>query len=124
MSKTTKYFDALKMNLLTSINTAMPCKILSYDEATCTAKIQPLFKVKEVGQPEKALKPIENVPALKQKYRVNDGSVQEYVPVYEAGNVVLVVFAQRAIDDALQGKMTYPGTRMFSLTDAVIVGVW
>lgn len=44
----------------------MPAMILSYNETTCTAKIQPLFKVKEVGKEPVSLPAIEGVPVLKQ----------------------------------------------------------
>jgi hypothetical protein len=125
VSATTEFFANLQKRILTSINTAMPAKILSFDEVTCTAKIQPLFKVKEEGQEPKNLPAIEGVPALKQKYRVNGGTVQTYTPVYNVGDVVLVVFSQRALDSAKYGNTVYPGAnRMFSIHDAVIVGLF
>ncbi|EWG12752.1 Gp138 family membrane-puncturing spike protein [Cytobacillus firmus] len=124
MSNAGVFFDNLKRTIFTSINTSMPAKILSFDESSGKAKIQPLFKVKEVGQSPQSLPPIENVPTLKQKYRVNGGAVQTYLPVYSPGDTVLVVFCQRAIDDAQSGHNVFPGTsRMFSIQDAVIVGV-
>lgn len=125
MSSVTKYFANLKTSVLTSINTAMPCKVLSFNESDCTAKIQPLYKVKEVGHESTILPPIEGVPVLKQNYKVNGGTVQEYIPVLNSGDIVLVVFCQRAIDEALEGKIADNlGSRMFSLIDAVIVGVF
>lgn len=125
MSEVTEFFANFRRGILTSINTAMPAKILSYDEVKCTAKIQPLFKAKEEGKEPVNLPPIEGVPALKQKYRVNGGAVQTYTPVYNVGDVVLVVFSQRALDGAKKGNIVYPGTnRMFSIHDAVIVGLF
>lgn len=125
MSSATQFFTNLRASVLTSINTAMPCKVLSFDETECTAKIQPLYKVKEVGHDPTILPPIEGVPVLKQKYKVGGGIAQEYIPALNIGDIVLVVFCQRAIDDALEGKIVDdPGSRMFSLKDAVIVGVF
>lgn len=125
MSSATQYFANLRASVLLSINTAMPCKVLSYDEIECTAKIQPLYKAKEVGHDPSLLPPIEGVPVLKQKYKVSGGAAQEFLPVLNIGDIVLVVFCQRAIDDALEGKIVdNPGSRMFSLIDAVIVGVF
>jgi len=119
-----KYFESMKVALLTSINTAMPCKVLSYNEGNRTAKIQPLFKAKEVGKEPRNLPPIEGVPVLFQKYKVDGGSVQTFTPALSIGDIVLVVFCQRSIDDAGQGKNVYPGiSRMFSIQDAIIVGV-
>lgn len=125
MSNVTDFFVKQQRALLTSINTAMPAKILSYNESTCTAKIQPLFKVKEENKEARSLPPIENVPALKQKFRVNGGAVQIYTPVYSEGDVVQVIFNQRALDEAQKGKNVFPGVnRMFSIHDAVIVGLF
>ncbi|WP_346235738.1 Gp138 family membrane-puncturing spike protein [Lysinibacillus telephonicus] len=125
MSNATQFFENIKKAVLTNINTAMPAMILSYNETTCTAKIQPLFKVKEVGKEPVSLPAIEGVPVLKQKFRVNGGAVQTYTPVYSEGEVVYVVFSQRALDEAQKGNNVFPGTsRMFSIHDAVIVGLF
>ncbi|WP_419957209.1 Gp138 family membrane-puncturing spike protein [Psychrobacillus psychrotolerans] len=125
MSNAGLFFEEFKTALLTSVNTSMPCEVLAYNESTRTAKIQPLFKVKDKGYDPISLPPIESVPVLKQKYKVNGGPVQEYVPVLDRGDTVLVVFCQRAIDDAQNGQNVFPGiSRMFSIQDAVIVGVF
>lgn len=123
MSNSTNFFADFRLGILTSINTAMPAKILSYDESTCTAKIQPLFKVKEKGKEPQSLPAIEGVHALKQKYKVNGGAEQTFTPALNTGDVVLVVFSQRALDSAIDGNIVYPAkNRMFSIHDAVIVG--
>lgn len=154
MSNTMRYFEHVKSAVLTSVNTAMPCKVLAYNEADRTAKIQPLFKAKEVGKEPKNLPPIEGVPVLFQRYKAqNNGPISiktdtaphsqysgsgehihnvitfteaiEMIPDLRVGDVVLVVFCQRAIDEAQNGKNVYPGiSRMFSIQDAVIVGVF
>ncbi|RUL56456.1 Gp138 family membrane-puncturing spike protein [Lysinibacillus antri] len=154
MSNTGQYFGSVKGTLLTSINTAMPCKILSYNDSQRTAKIQPLFMVKEVGQEPTSLPPIEDVPVLFQRYKVHNNAPisittdtaphpqytgtgehvhnaitftesVEMIPDLRPGDVVLAVFCQRSIDEAQNGQNVYPGTaRMFSIHDAVIVGVF
>lgn len=154
MSNASAFFGGLMGGALVGINTAMPCKVLSYEASTCTAKIQPLFKVKEVDKDPKSLPPIEGVPVLFQRYKVHDNRkiavttdkgahVQytgtgdhvhneltftesvEMIPDLVVGDVVLAVFCQRAIDEAQNGSNVYPGTaRMFSIHDAVIVGVF
>lgn len=124
MSNSTEFYANFKNQILLSINTCMPCKVISYNEGSRTAKIQPLFKVKEINRAPEKLSVLEDVPVLKQKYKVNSGAVQEYVPVLSAGDTVLAVFAQRAIDDAADGKLVYPGaSRVFDVHDAIIVGI-
>lgn len=154
MSNASKYLSGLIEGALVSMNTAMPCKVLSYNSTTCTAKIQPLFMVKEVEKEPVILAPIEDVPVLFQRYRMHNnnpiavttdkgGHAQytgsgehvhneltfaesvEMIPDLRAGDIVQVIFNQRAIDDAQTGALVYPGTaRMFSIHDAVIVGVF
>lgn len=154
MSNTSAFFEGFKGALLASLNTSMPCKVLAYDANTCTAKIQPLFKSKEVNKEPVSLPPIEGVPVLFQRYKVHDNNKiaittdkgphgqaagtgehihneltftesVEMIPDLKAGDIVLAVFCQRAIDEAQNGANVYPDTaRMFSIHDAVIVGVF
>ncbi|MCT6926174.1 Gp138 family membrane-puncturing spike protein [Metasolibacillus sp.] len=154
MSNASAFFDGLLGSALVGINTAMPCKVLSYDAATCTAKIQPLFKAKEVNKEPQSLPVVEGVPVLFQRYKVHNNNAiaistdkgghsqytgtgehehkqltftesVEMIPDLSVGDVVLAVFCQRAIDEAIQGANVYPGAaRMFSIHDAVIVGVF
>lgn len=121
--KVVQFLNGFIDEKLLNLNTAMPCRVISYDESKRRASVQPLFMVKEVGRAPEALPPIQDVPVLKQRFKLGAGEPQEYVPVYEPGDVVLVAFAQRAIDDVLGGQMAYPGTRRHDLTDAVILGV-
>jgi len=83
MTNATEFFNARQHGVLMNLNTAMPCKVLAYDETKRIAKIEPLFMVKEAGEDPSKLAPIENVPVLFQKYRVNGSEVQNYVPVLE-----------------------------------------
>lgn len=124
MAQDTKFFKDFRNQILLGINTAFPAKVLAFDESALEAKIQPLFKVKEVGEDPEALEPIDGVPLLKQKYRVNGGSAQQYTPVVNRGDIVLCVCAQRSLDDAADGKPYYAGkSRILHVQDAVIVGV-
>lgn len=123
MSNASRFFENMRQQILLSINTAMPCKVLAYDKGTRTAKIQPLFKVKEVGHAPEALAPVDGVPVCFQRYEV-DGVTKTYFPVLEAGDTVLAVFGQRAIDDAVNGKLSFPGfSRTLDIQDAMIVGI-
>ena len=124
MSALTFIEDQIQESLM-NLNTAMPCKVLSYNQGARTAKIQPLYMSKEVGQQPEPLSPIEDVPVLFQRFQVNGGTPQEYMPVLNAGDIVFVVFAQRALDNVLSGHIAYPEFhRHHSLRDAVITGVF
>ena len=110
---------------LLHLHTAMPARIVSYDETRRRATIQPLHMTKEVGRPPRELPIVQNVPVLAQRFRVNGGEPQEYVPVYEPGDIVFVAFSERALDSVLAGggRPVLPdSTRHHSLNDAVILG--
>lgn len=114
----------IRQHLLT-LHTAMPAKIVSYDETRHRASIQPLHMTKEVGRPARALPLVQNVPVLSQCLRVAGGEPQEYVPVYEVGDIVFVAFSERALDAVLSGggqPVLPDSSRHHSLNDAVILG--
>lgn len=124
MAADTNFFKNFRNQILFSINTAFPAKVLAFDESSLEAKIQPLFKVKEVGEEPETVPVIEGVPALKHEFSVEGGPVQSYDPVLKVGNIVLCVCAQRSLDDAFEGKPYYAGkSRILDIQDAVIVGV-
>jgi hypothetical protein len=110
---------------LLNLHTAMPARVVRYNETKYRAVIQPLFMTKEVGRAPRALPVIQNVPVLSQQFRVNGGEPQEYTPVYQEGDVVFVAFSERALDAVLAGgsRVVLPdSTRHHSLNDAVILG--
>ena len=110
---------------LLALHTAMPARIVSYDETRRRATIQPLHMTKEVGRPPRALSVVQNVPVLEQRFVVDGGEPQEYVPVYEPGDIVFVAFSERALDSILSGggRPVLPDSaRHHSLNDAVILG--
>ncbi|MCZ8518891.1 Gp138 family membrane-puncturing spike protein [Paenibacillus caseinilyticus] len=99
---------------------SFPCRVISFDEATCMATVQPLLRITEEDPA-----PIQNVPALGHKYRTEGGTVQVYRPVLQPGDMVLVVCADREIKNTLSGVTASPDTdRKHSKNDAVIVGVF
>lgn len=118
------FFRDFQNDIYSRINTAMPAKVLSYDEATCTAKIKPLFRVEVEKDVYEDREVIEGVPVLKHQFKVNGGPEQTYVPFLQNGSVVQVIFNQSAIDQARKGHTVDPSARKFSITDAVIVGVF
>ncbi|WP_169819465.1 Gp138 family membrane-puncturing spike protein [Salimicrobium jeotgali] len=106
-----------------SVNTSMPARVISYDKTEREAKVQPLYKKKEVDRDPVVLPVLEGVPVLFQRYEV-DGIEKEYIPVVKAGDVVLLSFSQRELDNVLSGQAVYPSpNRLFPLNGAVIMGV-
>lgn len=98
---------------------AIPAEVVSFDEATKTATIRPL--IKETDE-EPAV--VQGVPLLGFKFKDGD-AVKGSTIFVEPGDVVLVVCADREIKNALTGRAAKPDTsRMHSLNDAVIVGVF
>lgn len=90
-----------------------------------TYDVQPLIMTKEVGDEEGELLPLlVDVPATGFKGKI-DGSRKEIEPAYEKGDIVVIAFAERAIDTALTGRKELPPDyRRHSLNDAYITGVF
>lgn len=122
-----KSFEILFEGIMNSINTAMLCTVLSFDEENCTAKIKPLFKMLDAQTRESLIiQPIEDVPVVFQNYKLRGqlNEVYETIPYLQPGDIVQVIFNQYAIDDALEGKVTVPSfSQRFSTHDAVIIGI-
>lgn len=124
MSEVTKCLLKLTENRITDIHTSIPCKVESFNSSTNTAKVTPLFKVKfandDVAQQRP---PLINVPCLKRKIKINNVITIE-TPFFEAGDIVLVVFLERAFDSVKNGQINDPYySRKHALEDGVIVGL-
>lgn len=118
MSNATNFFAKQQRKIIAAINTALPCKVLSYDENTCKAKLQPLYKLDN-----ERMSVLEDVPALRQRFRIGS-EVQEYAPILHANDIVYVVFSKYALDDALNGNIAEQTDNLYRAHDAVIVGVF
>lgn len=106
---------------LLNLHTAMPCRVLSFSNGEAT--VQPLF-LKVTNGEQQQYNPIEGVPVLKQRYKINGGAPQIYESVYQPGDKVFVVFSERALDHVLSGNIADPEfNRHHDLNDAVIVGL-
>jgi hypothetical protein len=127
MSEADKYLHGFIREKLLNLHTAMPCKVISYDEGRRRSTVQPLYMTKEHGKPAAPLPLVQNVPVLSQRFRV-EGSpdVHNYTPVFEPGDVVFVAFSERALDAVLAapGQVVSPGSdRHHHINDCVILGV-
>lgn len=114
MSAGVKFLDGLLLQALADLHTAMPCRVESYDEGNGTANVLPLFKRKFKDSAPEPLPKLVGVQVTKRKYK-ESGVVKVENTCYEPGDIVLVVFAERALDGN--------GNRMHSLEDGIIVGL-
>ena len=102
-----------------TFHTSMPGMVHAYDAATKRAKVQPAFTLKlKAGQGEVVRPPILNVP-LRQT-ATGGHMVHQQV---DAGDVVLLVFAERGLDrfKAAWGELATPGVAFMSERDAMAV---
>lgn len=122
MKEAIKFIDAVIEERLSDLHTCMPCKVVKYDESEGIADIVPLFKRKFKDKPPEPYPLITNVPVMKRK--IKTGAVEVDEPFYEKDDIVLVIFAERALDYVLEGKMADPKyKRKHDLTDAIIIGL-
>ncbi|MDF2657756.1 MAG: hypothetical protein K0Q94_547 [Paenibacillus sp.] len=127
MSEADKFLGGFIREKLLNLHTAMPCRVVSYDEGRRRATVQPLYMSKEYGKPPGPMALVENVPVLSQRFRINGSSdTYDYTPVYQPGDVVFVAFSERALDAVLAapGQVVSPDSdRHHNINDAVILGV-
>lgn len=120
MSEMIGFLDGLMGEFAADLNTAMPARIESYDSQKLKAVVSPLFKRKFQGQDSAvSMPPIVEVPVS--CLRAGGFIIR---PPYKKGDIVLLVFAQRALDNVIgTGKEADPEiTRMHALDDAIVVG--
>jgi hypothetical protein len=103
----------------------MPCKVERYNEDEGTADVVPLFMIVYADGWKEAYELVTNVPVVKRKWKDDQGTINVETPFYESGDIVLVVFAERALDNAMVSRSPVdPGSsRKHSIDDAIIVGL-
>lgn len=105
---------------LSSMAVAQPCKVISFDETSGIAVVQPLIQLTD-----KPPSPIQTVPVLGRKYRTESGVIKRERHILEPGDTVYIVCADRQIKDAMKGNSGKPSSsRSHDKNDAVIVGVF
>lgn len=112
-----KMMQQLAASVAGAINVALPCKVISFSDGR--TKVQPLIRT---GTDQPAV--IDGIPTIGHRLQIGDLPPKIYKPIIQQGDVVLVVFCDRAIRDALGGQVTAPSSpRTHALQDGVIVGV-
>ena len=123
MAYNDKFYSSLIRKIKLSIHTIAPARVLSFNESKRSADIELLFLSLSKDGTFKKQAPIEDVPVLGMRYKV-DGNINDYIPHLKVDDVVFVGFAERALDNLEGPKVFDPEFRhMHSKKDAVILGV-
>ncbi|MCO7127823.1 hypothetical protein NIE88_18920 [Sporolactobacillus shoreicorticis] len=112
MSNSTKFTDALIRNIKLSLHVAAPAVVKKYNSGAHTADVEPLFMS------------VDNDGNADEWPLIEDAIVLKHVGDVAPGNVVLLLFADRALDE-LNGSAKFDpdSTRSHDLTDCFVVGV-
>lgn len=114
MSEMSKFFSKYKNELLLSINTLAPAKVIRYNHDTKRADIQPLFLVADTDDNLHKQSLIEDAPVLKH--------CQGNITI---GCLVFYICAQRSLANLRGTNYIDPDSHtFFSDNDAVVVGVF
>ncbi len=101
-----------------AVRVALPCKVVAFDAAKMTATVQPLIKDGEEPAPVTAR-------VLSQRLVSTGGQPVEHRTQLEQGDTVMVLFCDREIKNAFQGRAAAPDSgRRHSLMDGVVMGVF
>jgi len=113
MSEATSFFEDFHREMLLSVATLAPGKIIRYNAATKRADIQPLFLTADKQNIYKQSL-IEDVPVLKHcQADCKPEAVVFYIPT------------QRSLADLNGGSFIDPDSHdLMSSNDAVVIGVW
>jgi len=121
MAKDTEFLESFKRHIVIGLHTSAPARIERYNGKT--ADIQLLFKQAFNDGTNEAYGPILEVPILAQKYKEGNEIVIK-APFYEKGDMVMVSFCERAIDELQKQPFDPTFHRAHSVQDAVIIGYW
>lgn len=140
MAKDTTFLDAFAQQIKLSIHTIAPAKVVKYDENKQKADIQLLFMTVYKDGTKEPYRLLEDVPVMFQRFKLNKGqsftavingvskTVQieqdlVYAPFLRAGDIVVVGFAERALDNLTNRPFDPEYHRTHSVQDAIVLGV-
>jgi hypothetical protein len=140
MAKDTKFLDAFARQIKLSIHTIAPAKVVRFKENERKADIQLLFMTVYADGTKEPYGMIEDVPVLYQRFKLNKGQsfaakingvtqmvqIEQdlvYTPFLRAGDIVLVGFAERALDNLTNRPFDPEFHRTHDVQDAVVLGV-
>lgn len=118
-STLSEVISQMMVHQLGAVHVGFPCRVISFDEVTYKADVQPLIRTTDS---EPAI--IQGVPVLGQRFKVNEIE-QVYRPSLKSGDTVYVVCADHEIKNGMNGQLASVDTeRRHDVNDAVIVGVF
>ena len=140
MAKDTKFLDAFAHQIKMSIHTFAPAKVVRFHENECKADIQLLFMTVYKDGTKEAYGLLEDVPVLFQRFKINKGQpfsikingvtqtaqIEQdlvYTPFLRPGDIVMVGFAERALDNLTNRPFDPEYHRTHSVQDAIVLGV-
>ena len=140
MAKDTKFLDAFARQIKLSIHTIAPAKVVRFKENERKADIQLLFMTVYADGTKEPYGMIEDVPVLYHRFKLNKGQsftatingvtqtvqVEQdlvYTPFLRAGDIVLVGFAERALDNLTNKPFDPEFHRTHDVQDAIVLGV-
>jgi hypothetical protein len=140
MAKGTKFLDTFARQIKLSIHTIAPAKVIRFKENERKADIQLLFMTVYAEGTKEPYGMIEDVPVLYQRFKLNQGQsftatingvtqtvqVEQdlvYTPFLRAGDIVLVGFAERALDNLTNKPFDPEFHRTHDVQDAIVLGV-
>lgn len=124
MSDAIRFLDGLLEERLAHLHTCMPARVTRYDAERARADVQPLYMRRDRGAARPVPLPLlTDLPVLRRRILVDEIPVVE-TPHYEPGDIVLIAFAERALDRVLGGAMSDPGySRKHALEDGIVLGL-
>lgn len=112
MSEGTRFTDALIRNIKLSLYVSAPAKVIKYDAGAHTADVEPLYLS------------VDNDNNVDDWPLIEDALVLKHVGDLAAGDVVVLLFADRALDEMNGSEKFDPdSTRTHDLTDCFVIGV-
>lgn len=114
MSEMSKSLSSFQNEILLTINTLAPARVLNYDRYTHRADLQPLFLTADTNGSVYKQSPINGAPVLKHC----QGDIR-------AGCLVFYMCAQRSLAELNGTNFIDPDSHVFfSDNDAIVVGVF
>ncbi|QXJ39596.1 hypothetical protein BV455_02962 [Parageobacillus caldoxylosilyticus] len=140
MAKDTKFLDAFARQIKLSIHTIAPAKVVRFHENECKADIQLLFMTVYKDGTKEPYGLLEDVPVMFQRFKLNKGQsfsakingvtqtvqVEQdlvYTPFLRPGDIVVIGFAERALDNLTNRPFDPEFHRTHSVQDAIVLGV-
>ena len=118
MGEADRFLNDLFDTKLSELHTMLICRVVA--ATATTASVQPIGKRKGPDGVVRAYPQLTNLPIMSTRHGTTN-----LTPVYQVGDVVVVVFSERAIDGVIGSSGTVdPGSyRKHNINDGVVIGL-